>query len=55
MAELIIFCFVFLFIFLPAAVIAGVAERIESKRIEGRKKNGKCNAGKWHDRRGRTV
>ena len=49
MAELIIFCFAFLFIFLPAALIAGVLEQIESKRIEGSKRN----AGKRNDcRRG---
>lgn len=39
MSELIIFCFAFLFMFLPAALIAGVLEQIESKRIEGGKRN----------------
>lgn len=50
MAELIIFCFAFLFIFLPAALITGILERIESKRMEKQLERRMKDVGKRDDR-----
>lgn len=51
MAELIILCFAFLFVFLPAVLITGFLERMESKRMEKQiERRMRENAGKRDDR-----